>query len=600
MEQADWIAPLEPEGSDIEVDDPEDCDIRDPTFTPDDDLDQDEAYEEPSTSRGRQGHKVSRVIPQAMPEEEEEVQSSSKKSKNRHWKKEDIQYEPLPDFIHPRPDFLRQPYEYFSLFFTSEVREHITYQSNLYSKQQDVTSNFNMSEEELLVFLGIIMYMGLVPLPSIVDYWAVQTRVPQVADFMSRNRFKSIRSKLHFNDNDQASGSQDKFFKVRPIFTNVTKEFLKVPETPVNSIDEVMVAYKGTTAGNLRQYVAKKPDKWGYKLFCRSSVDGFIHDILMYQGAPTFVSHPTTLSEEESSMNVTTKFVVALVKTIKDPRNSAVYADNYFTSIGLAEYLRSQYGCRYVGTARENRVGFPPLQSVKDMNKKSVPRGTLEYVSSDGILIARWKDNSIVTILSTDVGVEPLGEIDRYSKEVKKKVPVTCPYVIAKYNSRMGGIDKSDMLTHLYKTPFKAKKYYMRLFAYILDLIVCNAWILYKRDCLALQCKCMPLKRFRLDISTWLRSFKMSTTRVTRTSLGTRDVPLPRRGQKAILPTVEARQDATSLHMPKHVEMRQTCKYCSNKDHIHRSRWMCEECKVALCLTDTRNCFAMFHKAGSV
>lgn len=55
MEQADWIAPLEPEGSDIEVDDPEDCDIRDPTFTPDDDLDQDEEYEEPSTSRGRQG-----------------------------------------------------------------------------------------------------------------------------------------------------------------------------------------------------------------------------------------------------------------------------------------------------------------------------------------------------------------------------------------------------------------------------------------------------------------------------------------------------------------------------------------------------------------
>ncbi|MPC73199.1 hypothetical protein E2C01_067520 [Portunus trituberculatus] len=27
-----------------------------------------------------------------------------------------------------------------------------------------------------------------------------------------------------------------------------------------------MVAYKGTIAGNLCQYVAKKPDKWGYKL----------------------------------------------------------------------------------------------------------------------------------------------------------------------------------------------------------------------------------------------------------------------------------------------------------------------------------------------
>ena len=71
-----------------------------------------------------------------------------------------------------------------------------------------------MSEEELMVFLGLIIYMGLVPLPSIVDFWAVKTRVPEMADFMSRTRFKAIRSSLHFNNNDQAAGSQDRFFKV--------------------------------------------------------------------------------------------------------------------------------------------------------------------------------------------------------------------------------------------------------------------------------------------------------------------------------------------------------------------------------------------------
>ena len=541
---------------------------------------------------------VNVVVSESMPVGEVEVEPTTKKAKTRHWKKEDISVQPLPSYIHQCPQFLKQPYEYFTQFFTPELREHIVYQTNLYSRQKNVTSNFNMSEEELMVFLGLIIYMGLVPLPSLVDFWAVKTRVPQVADYMSRNRFKAIRSYLHFNDNDHAAGSLDRFFKVRSLFTKVTREFLKVPETPMHSIDEVMVAYKGTTAGNLRQYVAKKPDKWGYKLFCRSSVDGFIHDILMYQGETTFPSHHTALSEEEKAMSVTTKFVVALVKTIQDPRNSAVYADNYFTSIGLAEYLRSQYGCRYVGTARENRVGFPPLRSVKEMNKKSVPRGSLDYVSSDGILVARWKDNNIVTMLSTDVGVEPIGEVERYDRGVKKRVPVPCPYVIEKYNSRMGGIDKSDMLTHLYKTPFKAKKYYMRLFAYILDLIICNAWILYKRDCLALQCDSQPLKDFRLDISFWLRSFKTPITKVTRSSLGTRDIPLSKQGQRAVLPTIQSRQDATSLHMPKHVEMRQTCKFCSGKGHVHRSRWMCEECKVALCLSETRNCFSLFHKIG--
>ena len=89
-----------------------------------------------------------------------------------------------------------------------------------------------------------------------------------------------------------------------------------------------MVKYKGTMAGNIRQYMAKKPDKWGYKLFCCSSVDGFIHDILMYQGESTFDSHPMQLSAEEKEFGVTTKTVVALVRTVKNPQSSAVYADN--------------------------------------------------------------------------------------------------------------------------------------------------------------------------------------------------------------------------------------------------------------------------------
>ncbi|XP_064120720.1 piggyBac transposable element-derived protein 3-like [Macrobrachium nipponense] len=247
---------------------------------------------------------------------------------------------------------------------------------------------------------------------------------------MSRNHFKAIWSNLHLSDNDQVAGSQDWFLKVCSLFTKVTREFLNVAETPMQSIDEVMVAYKGTTARTT-----------------------------------TFQSHHTSLSEEEEKLPVTNKFVIALVKTLKHPENSTVYADNYFTSIALVEYLRSQYSCWYVGTARDNRVGYPPLQTVKDMTKNSVPRSTLDYVSADGILVAKWKDNSIVTILSTDVGVEPVCEVQRYDKEAKKKVLVQCPNVINKYNS---GIDKSDMLVHLYKTPFKAKCYYMRLFTKML------------------------------------------------------------------------------------------------------------------------------------
>lgn len=93
--------------------------------------------------------------------------------------------------------------------------------------------------------------MGVFTLPSVNDYWAVKTRVPQVADYMFRNRFRQVRKTIHFNDNRQQRTSKDRFYKIRPVFDNVTKEFLKMPATLVNSIDEVMVAYKGTTAGIL-------------------------------------------------------------------------------------------------------------------------------------------------------------------------------------------------------------------------------------------------------------------------------------------------------------------------------------------------------------
>ncbi|XP_064108436.1 piggyBac transposable element-derived protein 3-like [Macrobrachium nipponense] len=271
QERVPWVAPDDAEGSDVDVSPLDiDSDDDDPTYVPDEGLTQDDAFDPPN-SRAR---KVNVVVPQAMPMEEE-GEPNPKRSRADEWKKEDIDIRALPNFIHQKPDYLREPYEYFSQFFTTELREHIVYQSNLYSRQKDVGSNFHMSEEDLMVFLGLIVYMGPVPLPSIVDFWAVKTRIPQVADFMSRNRLKAIRSSLHFSDNDQAAASQDRFFMVRVPFTKVTREFLKVPETPIHSIDEVMVAYKGTRAGNLRQYVAKKPDKWGFKLFCRSSVDGF-------------------------------------------------------------------------------------------------------------------------------------------------------------------------------------------------------------------------------------------------------------------------------------------------------------------------------------
>lgn len=268
------------------------------------------------------------------------------------------------------------------------------------------------------------------------------------------------------------------------MFSFLVTAFRNEPQTPKQSIDEVMVAYKGKTAGNLRQYIKTKPDKWGFKLFARASEDDFIHDIVLYQGKNTLEAHGVMLTPEQTAMGATSQIVSVLASTMSSSTTTAIFADNFFTSLEIVRYLKKR-NWRYTGTARENRIGNPPVKSIKEMEKKAVPRGTYDYrTSDDGILVVRWKDNKVVTLVSTDVGVEPISSVYRYCSDTKKKEEVSCPAVIKSYNANMGGIDKSDMLVHLYRTPLRSKRWYLRLFAYAVDLSLTNAWVIYKRDCI--------------------------------------------------------------------------------------------------------------------
>ncbi|KAK3875509.1 hypothetical protein Pcinc_019628 [Petrolisthes cinctipes] len=365
-----WVAPKYSTDSDLEVD--HDLDLDDDTIDPDFlvNIGDDELVDStplPSTSA------VQPVQPQDVSDDsssedefDDAVPPARKQNKTtvaaRTWQ-EDINVPPLPEYVHPPPTHVLTPFEYFEMLFSMELVDHIVYQTNLYAYQKDVTTTFNTNKQEIMEFIGILIYMGICTLPSIEDYWAAETRIPQVANVMSSKRFRQLRALLHFSDNEQAHASCDRFYKIRPVITFITRRHLQVEATPVQSIDEVMVVYKGKRASNLRQYIKTKPDKWGFKLFCRGSIDGFIHDTLMYQGETTFRAHHTPLTEKEE-MLVSSKTGAVLVKTLKEPNKSAVYADNFFTSISLVEFLKDTYGCRYVGTARVNRISNPPPPDV--------------------------------------------------------------------------------------------------------------------------------------------------------------------------------------------------------------------------------------------
>ena len=234
----------------------------------------------------------------------------------------------------------------------------------------------------------------------------------------------------------------------------------------------------------------------------------------------------------------------------------------------------------------------------------------MDYRSCNGVLALKWKDNKVVNILSTDAGVEPVSSVKRYDKAAHGRVfDVPCPDVIRQYNGKMGGIDKNDMLTHLYKTPLRSRRWPLKIFGYCIDVCIANAWLCYKRDVTKLNEKPMSLKMFRLHISRFCRLHKKlrvysshsmrspgvppPSTSATQSTVGS--LVLPTRGQRSPEVPEAVRTDNAVFHIPVFTPMRQTCKHCSTKDSIHRSKWMCNVCKVALCLSDARNCFAPYH-----
>ncbi|KAI3366108.1 hypothetical protein L3Q82_009927 [Scortum barcoo] len=522
------------------------------------------------------------------------------------WKKADLDNPALPEYQHSPPDFVQTPFDYFCRYFSPQVFAHIAYQTNLYATQKDINTTFTTTEEEIMDFVAIMMYMGITQLPSVEDYWAMETRVPQVANLMSSKRFRLLKRLVHFSDNTNLPGTTDRFFKIRPLFTFLNTAFRSEPQTPKQSVDEVMVAYKGKTAGNLRQYIKNKPDKWGFKLFARASEDGFIHDIVLYQGKTTLEAHDIPVTPEQEAMGATSQIVSILASTMSSSTTTAIFADNFFSSLEIVRYLKDR-NCRYTGTARDNRIGKPPLRSIKEMEKKAVPCGTCSYVlSDDGILAVRWKDNKVVTLLSTDMGVQPMSSVSRYCSDTKRKEDVTCPALIKSYNANIGGIDKSDMLVHLYRTPMKSKRWYMRLFAYAVDVSITNAWVMYRRDCKSLDVDGLSLKSFRIQEIYFLICFSLSASsdRAVRSrprrgsatpgSLSPPEIPKPVRGHRSHIPNDSVRFNLSLFHAPIYAN-RQTCKYCSRKGHILRSNVVCSVCKVHLCLNNERNCFVEFH-----
>ena len=161
--------------------------------------------------------------------------------------------------------------------------------------------------------------------------------------------------------------------------------------------------------------------------------------------------------------------------------NHHIITDNFFTSPQLLRSSREK-GIAATGAVRLNRVENAPLKPVKEMKK--LERGSAGVVINDNAKIAfvGWKDNKVITVISSKCGLNPIAKIKRYIQEKKDRVDIEQPQCIKKYNEGMGRVDHLDQNIATYMIAHRSKKWWWPIFRSCVDFCANNTFQIYRHQ----------------------------------------------------------------------------------------------------------------------
>jgi hypothetical protein len=186
-----------------------------------------------------------------------------------------------------------------------------------------------------------------------------------------------------------------------------------------------------------------------------------------------------------------------------------MYMDNFFTSLPLFRRLKER-GHDVIGTIRASHIEKAPLKTIESMKK--LARGTYNQLTDKNswITLVCYHDNSIVTVASTSIGTEPVGQARYWSGALKKKISIPQPACIIYMSGidrmdqnissciinmsgvdrmdqnisscriNMSGVDRMDQNISCYRINIHSKKWYWPLIAFLLNVTMNNAWQLYR------------------------------------------------------------------------------------------------------------------------
>lgn len=300
------------------------------------------------------------------------------------------------------------PMDVFLLMYPPTLREHTVEMSNLYSSQTK-GKHLNLSIEELLTFYGILLTSGYSSLPRRHMYWSADSdlHIESIADSMRRNCFDEIMGSLHVVDNTKITN--DPFFKVRPLFSELNTSYKVMSFKEWLSVNENMVPYFGRHG--CKQFIKSKPIRFGYKLWSLASSSGYMYHMEPYAGSHTLLP--------ETGLGQRPSVVLGLAEQAEVSQGCKFVHDNLFTSLSLLDEMTKR-GYGSYGTLRENRLHDVPFTASKKFIK--LPRGTSEILTQGEKLLVHWKDNNVVTV---STNMEKTTVITWSRDGTRRNVPLT-------------------------------------------------------------------------------------------------------------------------------------------------------------------------------
>nr|XP_003706754.1 PREDICTED: piggyBac transposable element-derived protein 4-like [Megachile rotundata] len=425
--------------------------------------------------------------------------------------------------------------------------------------------------DEIKAYFALCILMSQVKKNSLQSYWSKRSVIetPIFRKIMPFWRFSQLSRFLHFSNNDVEDHNNDRLWKLRSIIDYFNDKFKTIYTSEEDlSLDESLMKYTGRMAH--KQHNPSKRARFGVKFYklCESQ-SGYCIQFKIYTGQDINKNADTSASES----------VTMFMCTTISGYGHTLFLDNWYSSPSLFAKLQS-IKTNAIGTVRCNRKNMP-----KELAAEKLKRSDVISRSSNGILVARWKDKKDIYVMSTKHSKVEMKEVEK-KRWKNNNDPVTKPNIVLEYNNGMGGVDLQDSYLSSFALMRKYVKSYKKIFFYLADIALFNSYVLFCKKMDIAKSKKFSFPKFRLDVAEQLLQAVYIPDYKKRGTMSVGNTP--------------NRLEATQWgHFPRNIpptnakkNPQRRCRVCTKHKRRSETVWECKKCLVPLHVPD---CFERYH-----